>query len=218
MVYQFKIQIKNITKPPVWRRMLVPAKTTFDIFHLMIQDAFNWGNYHLYAFSPKGYGSSPWIEEEFEEEDFSFFDFHLDQEKLLAAKTKLSDLFGYEGQKFTYIYDYGDDWVHQITLEKIDKKNISPSAILLDGKGACPPEDCGGPWGYEHFKAVIADKTDPEYKEMREWLFGVVFEMDEDEDDDGEKDWDPKEFDLEIEKSYFDESYKNAFNPRKKRN
>ncbi|MPM56921.1 hypothetical protein SDC9_103738 [bioreactor metagenome] len=70
-------------------------------------------------------------------------------------------------------------------------------ALIIKGQGACPPEDCGGAWGYENLKVVLSDKKNPEHKEMKEWL-GL-----------GQKEiWDSEEFDLiqhqELLDDYFD--------------
>ena len=221
MTFQFKIQIQNITKPPVWRRVVVPSETTFSMLHTIIQEAFGWYDAHMYSFSPTGYGSIPWIEEEDydEEENDDEEDIDDDFDKILAfalsitnssneqkssPKLKLSNIFKKKGQTFTYIYDFGDDWIHKITLEEIDKYNISSQPKLIAGKGACPPEDCGGSWGYEHLKEVAADKNHPEYQELKEWLHPG------DEDDlfgEDEAIWDPSEYDLEIEKEMFDDMF-----------
>jgi len=161
MTFQFKIQLKNIADPPVWRRVLVPAQFSFYRFHLVIQEAFGWENCHLFQFSPKGFGSQPVIREPFDDgEDEEFMD---------AAKTKTDKIFKKEGEAFTYIYDFGDTWEHKITLEKI----IGDKTIKADctaGKGTCPPEDCGGPWGYINLIEVLKAPKHPEHKEMKEWL------------------------------------------------
>ncbi len=179
MALQFKIQLKNISKPPVWRQVVVPETFTFEKLHKVIQDAFGWEHEHLYQFSPTGYGSNPTIalplEHDFERPDMN------------ASKTKLKDVFTTEKQKYTYIYDFGDDWVHSIVLEKILPDKII-KATCLAGKGKCPPEDCGGPWGYERLLEILNDPQHEEYEDMREWL-GL-----EEEDDE----WDVNEFDLEL--------------------
>ncbi len=101
------------------------------------------------------------------------------------SETRLSDFFRRKGERFIYIYDFGDNWTHQIKLEKILPEEINRPA-LLDGEGQCPPEDCGGYPGYERLKAVMADPLHPEHAGMKEWL-----ELDEDET------WDPNAFDLQ---------------------
>lgn len=182
MVFQFKIQIEDIAKPPVWRRLTVPAKFTFTKFHRVLQAAFDWEEAHLFQFAPTGWGSSPVIN--IPDPDFSFMDEDSGAEKLHATKTKLSDIFTAEGQTYVYTYDFGDDWQHRITLEKISASEAK-TADCLAGKGAAPPEDCGGPWGYEELKETMSDPKHSDYEDMREWL-GL-------EADEG---WDAKAFDL----------------------
>jgi hypothetical protein len=182
MLYQFKIQLKDITHPPVWRRVVVPANFSFAKFHKVIQAAFGWWDYHLYQFSPKGWASEPVIGVP----DPTGFESPFDEmKKLNSAKTKLSGIFTTEKQKYTYIYDFGDNWLHEITLEKITH-DTQATASCIAGKGACPPEDCGGWPGYERLKEILADPTDPEYEEMKEWL-GL----------EEEEAWDAAAFDLE---------------------
>lgn len=177
MTYEFKIQINGITKPPVWRKVRVPAQFSFLKFHAVIQAAFGWEEYHLFQFSPEGFDNTSCIGvpdpdwDEFDTQD--------------SRKIKLSDIFSKEGQKYIYIYDFGDSWEHQLVLEKIlpDK---TLKATCLAGKGACPPEDCGGIWGYEELKEILKDPSNPEHESMKEWL-GL----------DDEESWDPAAFDLE---------------------
>jgi len=160
--YQFKIQIKGIQKPPVWRRLLISSAITFDIFHQVIQAAFGWADCHMYQFSEYGWSSDIVYkipDEEYDDED------EVEDSRLV----KLSNVFTKPKQKFTYIYDFGDDWSHQIILEEIiDKKIIKP--VCIAGKGACPPEDCGGIPGYENLIDILNDPNHPEYKEMINWL------------------------------------------------
>ena len=115
MTYQFKIQLKNVSNPSVWRKVVVPSHYTFEEFHRVIQFAFGWEQSHLFFFSPTGYNSQPMIEMNYEGDDFYE---KLDDESLNAETTLLSEIFVLEKQKFTYLYDSGDDWKHQITLEK----------------------------------------------------------------------------------------------------
>lgn len=177
MAFEFRIQLQKTSKPPVWRKLKVPENFTFDRFHIAIQNTFGWLNSHLYEFSEKGDGSSFQIEIP-----------HVDSEveAVDSRKIKLKDIFEHEKQTFIYLYDFGDDWTHKITLEKITSEKIkAPSCI--SGKGKRPPEDCGGIWGYQYFLEILSNPKHPEYKEMREWA-GL---------EDGEE-WDVNEFDLEI--------------------
>jgi hypothetical protein len=177
MAFQFKIQIKNISKPPVWRRLLVPESITFERFHQIIQSAFGWRSIHLYRFSQSTYGSDE-IVGYFDEEYVEPFQRYATR---AASEVRLPEIFGSVGQKYLYIYDYGDDWVHQITLETIAEESII-TPTLLAGKGACPPEDCGGPWGYANLRDIMRDKKHPEYKETKQWL-GLKARQEWDADD-----------------------------------
>lgn len=162
MAFQFKIQLKNISKPPVWRRVLVPENFSFHHFHKVIQAVFGWYDYHLYEFSPQGIGSYPNIGIP------SDFDWD-EAPEMNAKRTKLTKIFKIEKQKFVYTYDFGDNWQHVITLELITDDKVSKKAVCIGGKGACPPEDCGGTWGYQSFLEIISDPKHDEYHEMREW-------------------------------------------------
>jgi hypothetical protein len=161
MSFQFKIQLKDIKKPTVWRRLLVPEHITLDEFHQVLQAAFDWEDFHLYQFSPQGWGSRPVYK--IPDEEYSAYDAEDSQ------VIKLSQIFITAGQTFTYIYDFGDGWIHQISLEEIlDEKIINP--ICTGGKGACPPENCGGPWGYLGLLEILANPKHRDYKEIRKWL------------------------------------------------
>jgi hypothetical protein len=177
MLLQFKIQVEHIAKPPVWRRVVVPDSFTFEKFHHVIQEAFGWYDCHLYQFSESGYVSNSQIGIP----DDSGWD---DGSTVDSKKVKLSSVFSAKGQQYTYVYDFGDDWLHKITLEEV-LLGATKRASLLAGKGACPPEDCGGPWGYQNILEILADPKHEEYEDTREWL-----ELQEDEK------WDPKYFDL----------------------
>ena len=99
------------------------------------------------------------------------------------TKYKLSQLLKKEKDSLIYEYDFGDSWEHKILLEKIlpdDGKTVLP--VCIKGKRACPPEDCGGIWGYEELLGTISDPKHPDYEDMLEWLGG---------------EFDPDEFDLE---------------------
>jgi hypothetical protein len=162
MTLQFKIQIEDITKPPVWRKVLVPETFTFHKFHQVIQAAFGWDDLHLYQFSEKEYGSEEIIGVPTDDDDW-------EGPVTDSRDKKLSEIFKKEGKKYIYIYDLGDDWVHKITLEKILDDNRQKAACI-DGKGACPPENCGGVWGYEDIKETFirnpnSEKAD-EYRDL----------------------------------------------------
>ena len=164
MEYQFNIQLKGVTKPPVWREIIVPADFTFLRFHKVIQTAFGWEGYHLFKFDDKRYQGKIRIALPSEDD--------LDSRVRIqdASNVKLSEIFKGNTRELLYVYDFGDNWVHEIALKAFsdDKRK---EAFCLSGKGNCPPEDCGGPYGYEDIK--IAFQTMPDGEEadgFRDWL------------------------------------------------
>ena len=176
-VYQFKITLKG-TKPPIWRRIQVPETYTFWDLHVAIQDAMGWEDYHLHEFelvNPfTGIKTRAGIPDE---------EFDLGREILPEWKQKIADWFSMENKSADYTYDFGDGWKHNVKLEKIlpRDKNISYPTCLT-GKRACPPEDCGGVWGYEDFLRIIKDPTHERHEEMLRWIG---------------KEFDPEHFNLE---------------------
>lgn len=190
MAFEFKIKIAGSEKPPIWRKVKVNETISFDSFHDVIQTIFDWADYHLYLYSPSGWGSYPMIQadpedDEFREDPVSPATKFPDGRLFDAKKLKLNQYFSAEKQKVKYIYDFGDDWLHEIELVKIsDDKVIKP--ICTGGKGQAPIEDCGGIWGYYSMVETVNDPKSEEYEGMREWV-GLA---------DGEL-WDVKEFDIE---------------------
>ena len=147
MAIQFKIQIRDIKKPPVWRRIVIPGNFTFHDLHNTIQSAFGWWDEHLYQFQRHPFDGG-WTVKEPDDEDDNWGERPED-----ARETNVLSFIQHMGlEKFVYVYDFGDSWVHDITVEKIDHDANLDHPVCLAGKGACPPEDCGGPWGYEELK------------------------------------------------------------------
>ena len=145
----------------VWRRVEVPTEIHLSDLHLVIQAAMGWENYHLYHFRI-GYGVF------YSELDP---DFALGEENS-ASDTTLAELCKRlpRNMKFGYTYDFGDDWEHTIKVESINPAD--PEAVyprLLKVVRRCPPEDCGGPWGYAEYLKAISDPNHEEHKEFLEW-------------------------------------------------
>jgi hypothetical protein len=158
MVFQLKATVIG-TKPPVWRRVVVPAEVRLDRLHDVLQAAFGWSGYHLHEFDIDGvrYGTDDG------EDDEPPADEH---------RTRLSDVVN-EGSTFIYLYDFGDDWEHRIVVEKsLPAERGGHYPACTGGERACPPEDCGGVSGFERFLAAIANPGDDEHDSMLEWVGG----------------------------------------------
>jgi hypothetical protein len=187
-IYELKIQLEGATKPPIWRKVLVKAEDPLAKLHCIIQAAMGWYNSHLHQFIVNGqYYEVPMAGSESDAID--------------ANEITLQQAFGNKVKAtIKYEYDFGDGWLHKITLEKTHQADANITyPHLLDGKGACPPEDCGGVWGYEDLKATLADPESEDYEDMLEWL----------DLEDGSE-FDPNEFDLEEHRAEVLQVYENG--------
>ncbi len=139
---QLKVVLRGVSKPPVWRRVQVRADATFAACHELIQAAFGWTDTHLHSFEYDGVRigiPDPEWEDDCADE----------------TETTLAEVLLGPKDRIRYTYDFGDDWEHDILLEKVIEPNTDDRRpVLMTGKGACPPEDCGGPWGYAEMKGA----------------------------------------------------------------
>jgi hypothetical protein len=165
-ILRFHVELNGIS-PSIWREVEVPATYSFWDLHVAIQDAMGWLDYHLHAFRvDTGGGKSVSIGIP----DLELFD---DTEELAGWEISVTDHFNEPGQTCQYEYDFGDGWDHTVQLVGImmrEKGRRYPRCI--DGARACPPEDCGGIWGYHELLEVVADPTNEEHESMLEWLGG----------------------------------------------
>ncbi len=169
-VYQLKIILADI-KPPVWRRVEVEDCTLLKL-HKIIQVGMGWDNYHMWLFDIGG-----------EQYGDDVMDSTCESEFLSARKAKLSQFVKAGIKKFRYTYDFGDNWEHVIQVEKVlDADAQAKYPRCVKGSRACPPEDCGGPWGYSGFLDAIQNPGHESHGEMLEWVGG---------------DFDPEAFDIE---------------------
>jgi len=157
-VYQLKITLTD-SKPPIWRRVQVASNTTLSELHRVIQVAMGWWDSHLHQFVIHG-------------EYFGIPDPDWDSMEVTSERgVKLAEVISAEKDKLIYEYDFGDSWEHVILVEKILPSDPGISyPVCLKGKRACPPEDCGGIWGYSDFLEAIQDPDHPEHDDMLEWV------------------------------------------------
>jgi Plasmid pRiA4b ORF-3-like protein len=156
VVVQIKVKLLGVSKPPVWRRLQLRADTHLDRVHEMIVAAFGWQGYHMHVFTSGG--------DEFglPDPELGFID---------ERRVRLDELIGGVGDRLRYTYDFGDDWEHEIAVEELlDGDPEIHYPVLVAAKGACPPEDCGGPWGYAELTEILADPTHEQHQEMLDWL------------------------------------------------
>ena len=162
-IYHLKV-VLNETKPPVWRRLQVPGNARLGWLHAVIQVAMGWTNSHLHQFH---IGDQVCSDPVFELDEFEGDPPVLDENKVTLAEAapRQKDVLGYE-------YDFGDSWHHRVTVEKILNPDfaLATGALCLDGARACPPEDCGGTWGYDNLLKILRNPKHEEHNSMKTWL------------------------------------------------
>jgi Plasmid pRiA4b ORF-3-like protein len=157
-IYQLKITLQG-SKPSIWRRVQVANPIKLSKLHAIIQEVMGWENAHLHQFiiNKNFYG-------------VTFNDDFGGIKTLDENKYYLDQLITAPKSKFSYEYDFGDSWEHVILLEKIlEPENDTVYPICIKGERACPPEDCGGIWGYEDMLETLGSESD-EKEEIMEWL------------------------------------------------
>lgn len=160
-IYQIKISLIGV-KPPIWRRVLVPSTIKLDQLNLVLQIAMGWTNSHLHQFICN-------------QTFYGILDDDFDMDLKIQDETtyKLSDLLRKEKDSLVYEYDFGDGWEHKVLLEKISPYVTTKTLPkCIKGNRNCPPEDCGGPWGYADLLEALKDSEHPEHEDMLVWLSG----------------------------------------------
>ena len=162
MSNKLKLRIILIeSKPQIWRRILVSEELTLRDLHKVIQTTMGWTNSHLHQFiiKNKRYGNPEF--QEFDEPGFVDY-----------SDVKIKKMFKNIEDAIIYEYDFGDGWEHSLLFEGTEEDESQKDAICLDGKNNCPPEDCGGVYGYQDLLKTINNPESDEYQEMMEWLGG----------------------------------------------
>jgi hypothetical protein len=157
-IARLKVVLDKV-KPAIMRRLEVPLTIKLDRLHMVLQAAMGWTNSHLWEFY-------------FHDVRFGIPDPDWGSDGALdARKTTLRDVIEDTGVKsFKYMYDFGDGWQHSIKIERIEPSIPGIDyPFLINAFGDCPPEDCGGPWGYMEALQILADPKHERYKEMKEW-------------------------------------------------
>jgi hypothetical protein len=146
--YTLTIRLLDVD-PLVWRRVQVSAAATLDDLHDVIMVAMGWAGYHLHKFGPVRWGE---LTGEF------------------GPGAALADCLRRPGDAIGHEYDFGDRWIHQVTLDKITDRSRGQLPRCTAGARACPPEDSGGPWGYEHALKSLRSRKGWAYRQARETL------------------------------------------------
>ncbi|MEV1178341.1 plasmid pRiA4b ORF-3 family protein [Nonomuraea sp. NPDC049784] len=173
-VYELKVTLLDTDEPVVWRRLRVSAGISLARLHRILAVAMGWADYHLHLFAAEGrrYGrpSREW-----------------DIDVLDETATILAEVASGEGARISWEYDLGDGWEHEIVVERtMEAEESVRYPVVVAGEGACPPEDCGGTWGYREFRAALAVPRHEEHEHLVRWA-GLT----------SAAEFDPERFDLE---------------------
>lgn len=166
--FQLHIALDEI-RPQIWRRVLVPSKVDFEYLHLVLNAAMGWNNSHLHDFTIGERRIGMNLEDEGLPKD-------TEDEKKVCIDDVLRP-----GLRFRYAYDFGDTWMHTVLVEeKVPFNDRLMAPRCIGGRNACPPDDCGGVWGYAEMLEALANPRNKLGRERAEWIGGF---------------WDPKGFD-----------------------
>ena len=155
-VFRIRIELDDVD-PLIWRRIELPVSATFWDLHCAIQDSMGWLDCHLHDFDVEGTRigvSDP------EEDDALLPEWEIPLAKYLD-----------QVHTFAYTYDFGDGWGHLVRVEGIHRSTALGTRCIA-GENACPPEDCGGPYGYAELTEALSNPRSKSYRELREWLDG----------------------------------------------
>jgi len=182
----------NGTKPPIWRRVAVLSDITLGQLHEVIQIVMGWSNGHLHQFTLRDKGLKPSPEEmakRFRDDlwDEAFLSRMRGERVFVPTKTPFGDDTELDGEdedatalvdvcpkaksRLVYQYDFGDGWEHVIVVQKIvEPESGVEYPVCLAGKNACPPENCGGVWGYYEMLKAVKDASHEMHDEYTGWL------------------------------------------------
>lgn len=167
-VFQFKITLQDVAQP-IWRQIQINDQCTFWDLHVAIQDAMGWTDSHLHEFTVVNPTTS-------KKEHIGIPDdegFATPYPLLACWDVKVKEyVLAKSNKKFSYLYDFGDSWVHVIEFEGEYEEQSGKYPKCLAGERACPPEDVGGAPGFENFLSIIKNAKRKERQGLLEWVGG----------------------------------------------
>lgn len=166
--YVIKISLLYM-KPPVWRRLIIDPTITFEDLHYIIQTVMPWTNSHLHQFvvAERTRDMQLIVSPDELEENWG-------AEGIDSTTITVDSVLKQPNDMVKYEYDFGDDWQHHITLEKIvdpDPQKVPPFCLRV--AKACPPDDTGGAWGFMRLLKVLQDPEHPDYEKYSEYFPNV---------------------------------------------
>lgn len=182
--YTLRVTLKGI-KPAIYRKFNVPSNISLRHLSELLLELMGWMNEHLNQFRKYDKYYAPAYQREHEMPVLFGPAQNLNQEDYA-----LSDLLNEKGKSIEWEYDFGDSWLHEVKLSSVGEyKEGEPHISFIKGERECPPEDCGGIWGYQDLLKLYAKKATrkrltEEEEERLEWY-------------DMTDDFDPEYFDVD---------------------
>lgn len=169
LAYQLRIELRDF-KPAIYRDVLVDPATPLPKFHKLIQAAMGWEDEHMHGFAVPIKSERYYRVQANRRFEKPYAD-NWGEPSNNESRFKLQDVMAAPKDKLLYLYDFGDDWEHVITLNAVVETD-TPLPHLLKAQNGCPPEDCGGPVGAEHWASVWSDKAHADHRVALE-MFGA---------------------------------------------
>jgi hypothetical protein len=161
-VHTVKVTLRRV-KPPVWRRVVIPSEMRLDRVSDVLEAAMGWLGGHLHAFTAAGVDYVDDLDDVSESSAF--------RPAVSERKATLAVVLPNVGDRMRWDYDFGDGWEHDVVCEAIGARvpRVAYPAVI-GGRRACPPEDCGGPYGYAQLIEALTDPTHEDHAHLNEWL------------------------------------------------
>lgn len=173
--FRFRVELDLGPKRECWREIVIPSGWAFVDLHEAIQASFLWWDYHQYDFTLRSHGEQCRIVDPEQGGVDAMFAPPSNGQKILDVCEILLDEVFPRTRTATYSYDYGDGWTCRVKLVEAIERYEGEMPVCTDGAGDAPPEDVGGPGGFERFLAAIGNEDDPEHAEMKEWGASQLF-------------------------------------------
>jgi hypothetical protein len=165
-VVQLRVTLVDV-EPPIWRRVEIESDATFWDLHVAIQDAMGWKDCHLHVFHVPRPGGRATDEIGIPQDEFGG-----EADRITPGwNVPMAIYLNRAGDRAEYQYDFGDDWYPDVEIEaRVPPEPGAAYPRCTDGARACPPEDCGGPGGYDELVAIMGDTRHARHREMKDWL------------------------------------------------
>ena len=163
--YHLRVELDDVS-PPIWRQFVVPSNLFLNELHPIVQTVMGWQDSHLHSWV----GGEPPASERYEMRDSADEDYVNEDDEVREDRVRLDQVLAEPGELLSYLYDFGDGWEHTIVLERVETGGPAPTVTCLAGARACPPEDCGGPGGYDDLLKVLATPSHPGHHDAGAWV------------------------------------------------